>query len=107
MDFDEAAVLRAALVAFRDEGFHACQTVSLAAATGFSWDAIIERYGDKEGLFYAVLEQARQDGAQQAIEELTAMQRKIDRMSSIPRMRLVHKRARGGLAGLTQPSSPS
>ncbi len=99
---DDARVLRAALRVFRDEGFHASRPVSFAEATGVDWDGLLLRFGDKEALFYAALDFACLDGMDEAhLAPLLDMARKIDRMAPLPRMRLVHKRVRAGIANLT------
>jgi hypothetical protein len=65
------------------------------------WDDLVAFYGDKEGVFYAALELARAEGQAVDTPELAEMAHKIDRMRSMPRMRLLHKRVRDGIAALT------
>ncbi len=51
-----ADCLSAAMDAFLASGFHATTIENLEAVTGLSWESVRERYGDKEGLFFAATE---------------------------------------------------
>lgn len=49
-------VLRAAVDVFRAEGFHRASVEGLVSATGLNRFALYEKFGGKEGLFYATLD---------------------------------------------------
>lgn len=91
---DEAIVLRNALAAFLDHGFHAVRLSELEDATGRSWDAICERYRDKEGLFLAAAEQGLLDGSVDSTgkqAEVLEMLERLERVNGNPRLRAIHK----------------
>jgi TetR/AcrR family transcriptional repressor of nem operon len=49
-------VLRAAVAVFRAEGFHRTSVEALVTGTGLNRFALYEKFGGKEGLFYATLD---------------------------------------------------
>lgn len=54
--YDEAAVIAAAMQVFWRHGYAAASINDLTAATGLSRSSIYQRFGDKEGLFRAALD---------------------------------------------------
>lgn len=55
-NFDEEAVLKKAMHAFRQHGYNAITIPQLVAVTGLSAGSIYHSYGDKNGLFNAAFE---------------------------------------------------
>jgi TetR/AcrR family transcriptional regulator, transcriptional repressor for nem operon len=55
-EFDEAAVLKAALLAFRENGFQRTSIADVAKSTGVQRGSLYNAYGSKETLFLAVYE---------------------------------------------------
>ena len=53
--FDEAAVIDAALIVFWRQGYAAASISDLTEATGLSRSSIYQRFGDKDGLFREAL----------------------------------------------------
>lgn len=84
---------------FLASGFHAATVEDLEAATGETWQLLVERFGDKEGLFFAATEERltalvsddmRDDGSLAAI---ATMLRGVQAASVNARLRVVHKAA--------------
>jgi len=53
--FDEAAVIAAAMAVFRRHGYAAASIADLTEATGLSRSSLYQRFGDKDGLFQEAL----------------------------------------------------
>ena len=93
---EDATLLRNALEAFLQHGFHAVTLSQLEAATGQTWDILTKRYVDKEGLFLAAAEQGLTDGSVAALgkeAEVLAMLERLERVNSNPRLRAIHKQS--------------
>jgi TetR/AcrR family transcriptional repressor of nem operon len=54
--YELQAVLRASAALFRTRGFHEVSVPDILAATGLNRFALYEKFGGKEGLFYATLD---------------------------------------------------
>lgn len=90
----QASVLRNALGAFLQYGFHAVTLGELETATGCAWSDLCGLYGDKEGLFLAAAEHGLADGSVAALgkeAEVLAMVERLERVNGNPRLRAIHK----------------
>jgi AcrR family transcriptional regulator len=94
-----SGALQAAMDVFLASGFHAARVEDLEAATGETWHRLVERFRDKEGLFFAATEErltalasggAKDDGSLAAI---ATMLRGVQAASVNTRLRVVHKAA--------------
>jgi len=93
---DEGDLLRKALGAFLEHGFHAVTLGALESATGGTWAVLSERYGDKEGLFLAAAERGLVDGSIAALgkeAEILGMLNRLERVNGNPRLRAIHKQS--------------
>jgi hypothetical protein len=93
---DDTAVLRHALAAFLEYGFHAVRLSELEAATSRAWDDLCRNYRDKEGLFLAAAEQGLIDGSIAALgkeAEVRQMLERLERVNGNPRLRAIHKQS--------------
>ena len=84
---------------FLASGFHAASVEDLEAATGETWGRLVERFGDKEGLFFAATEErltalasaeVRDDGS---LTSIATMLRGVQTASVNARLRVMHKAA--------------
>ena len=102
---EEATLLRGALGAFLQYGFHAVMLSELEAATGRPWADLCERFHDKEGLFLAAAEQGLADGsvaAEGKEAELHEMLDRLERVNGNPRLRAIHKQSLSKMRSLAE-----
>lgn len=69
-EFDEHAVLNAAMIRFWDRGYQATSMRDLAVETGLTSPSLYNAFGDKRALFRQVLEQYAQHSARARIARL-------------------------------------
>jgi AcrR family transcriptional regulator len=103
-DEEQQGLLREALAAFLEHGFHAVELGVLEAATGLAWSDLPRLYHDKEGLFLSAAEHGLRDGsiAGGQAQELLDMLKRLERANANPRLRAIHKQAMTHVRGLAE-----